>query len=180
MNISKFEAIGIGASIVAMVLALFLMRMQSSLFAENDAVVRDTLQASVVVSDDTTQDAALADAIVEASGGAGQIERLIIDDVIEGTGEPVAVGDTVTVHYIGTLQNGQQFDNSYTKGEPFSFKVGDEKVIRGWEEGVIGMKAGGQRILVVPPALAYGSKGYGPIPSDATLVFAVELLTVEK
>ncbi|MAZ56424.1 peptidylprolyl isomerase [bacterium] len=88
-------------------------------------------------------------------------------------------GDYVTVHYIGSLPNGQQFDNSYKKGEPFSFKVGDGKVIAGWEEGILGMKVGGQRILVIPASMAYGSKAMGPIPGGSNLVFTVELLSIE-
>jgi FKBP-type peptidyl-prolyl cis-trans isomerase len=178
MNISKFEAAGIGLSVVAMVLALFLMRMETSVFSPGNT--EDTSQqASVVVAEDTENSAALADAIVEASGDEGHVTRLIIDDVVMGTGDAVKDGDTVTVDYIGTLQNGQQFDNSYAKGEPLTFKVGGGKVIKGWEQGVVGMKAGGQRILVVPPELAYGAKGYGPIPPNATLVFAIELRAIK-
>ncbi len=178
MNISKFEAVGIGASIAAMALALFLIRVQSAVFSEETAAT-GTQQASVIVADESAGGAAFADAVVEASDGSGRLERLILDDVVLGTGAEVAKGDTVSVHYIGTLQNGQQFDNSYQKGQPFSFTVGDGKVIRGWEDGVLGMKVGGQRIIVVPPELAYGEKGYGPIPGNATLVFAIELLEVE-
>ena len=153
MNISKFEAVGIGASIAAMALALFLIRVQSAVFSEETAAT-GTQQASVIVADESAGGAAFADAVVEASDGSGRLERLILDDVVLGTGAEVAKGDTVSVHYIGTLQNGQQFDNSYQKGQPFSFTVGDGKVIRGWEDGVLGMKVGGQRIIVVPPELA--------------------------
>jgi len=105
---------------------------------------------------------------------------LIIDDVIIGTGAPVEEGDTLAVHYIGRLQNGQEFDNSYKKGVPFTFEVGEGKVIAGWEQGVIGMKEGGQRILVIPSELAYGRGGFGPIPPNAVLVFSIELISVNE
>ncbi|MEX0918225.1 MAG: FKBP-type peptidyl-prolyl cis-trans isomerase [Candidatus Paceibacterota bacterium] len=178
IKVSKFEAIGIGVSVVAMVLALFLMRMETSLFSQGETAERSQ-QASVVVADDVTRDAARANAIVEASAETGKVDRLIIDDVVLGTGDAAEEGDTISVHYIGTLESGQQFDNSHTKGEPFVFTVGAGKVIEGWEEGVVGMKEGGQRILVVPPELGYGKSGYGPIPGNATLVFAIELIEIE-
>ena len=95
-----------------------------------------------------------------------------------GSGQSVKIGDTISVDYIGTLQNGQEFDNSYKRGTPFSFTVGEGKVIKGWDQGVVGMKIGGKRILVIPSDLAYGSKGYGPIPSETNLVFIVELLKI--
>lgn len=179
MNISKFEAVGIGVSIGAMALALFLLRLDPTAVNGGSTIVPGSgQQAAVIVADDATESAALADAIVEASG-SGRVDRLIIDDVTLGSGAAVKEGDTVSVHYIGTLQNGQQFDNSYQKGEPFTFTVGDGKAIAGWEQGIVGMKVGGTRILVVPPELAYGDKGYGPIPGNATLVFAVELMDIE-
>lgn len=177
MNVNKFEAAGIGISIALMALALFLVRMEGSIFNAEETVA-NAEQPSVVVAEGTDQSAALANAIIEASDGTEAVERLIIDDVVIGTGDAVEAGDTVTVHYIGTLQNGQQFDNSYAKGEPFIFTVGDGRVIPGWEQGVIGMQEGGKRILVVPPGLGYGADGYGPIPSNATLVFAVELISI--
>lgn len=177
MNLNRFEAIGIGISVAAMALALFLLRLDSSVF-ENTEANGDQPAAVVVSEGDPNQDGALADAIIEASAD-GEVERLIIDDIVVGTGAEVTEGDTVTVHYIGTLQNGQQFDNSYLKHEPLTFTVGENRVIEGWETGVLGMRVGGQRVLVVPPALAYGENGYGPIPPNATLVFAVELLEIK-
>lgn len=177
MNINKFELAGIGVSVIAMALALFLLRIDSSVFSSN-ILNTDTQSATIVVSDDSNDASAIANAIVEASDKS-EIERLISDDVVLGVGDSVETGDTVSVHYIGTLQNGQQFDNSYTRGTPFEFTVGEGKVIEGWERGIIGMKTGGQRILVVPARLGYGEEGYGPIPKNATLVFAIELLSIE-
>lgn len=179
MTINKFEAVGIGVSIGAMALALFLIRLDTSLPANSAAREGSAQQAAVVVANDSVSDAALADAVIEATGGDGTVERLIVDDVIIGTGDAVEEGDTVSVHYIGTLQSGQQFDNSYAKEKPLTFTLGEGRVIEGWERGILGMQKGGKRILVIPASLAYGANGYGPIPGNATLVFAVELVEVK-
>ena len=97
-----------------------------------------------------------------------------------GEGAEAASGQTVSVHYRGTLENGKQFDASYDRGTPFTFPLGAGRVIKGWDEGVVGMKVGGKRKLVIPPDLAYGSRGAGGvIPPNATLVFEVELLDVK-
>src|SRR5688572_5301866 len=93
------------------------------------------------------------------------------EDSVVGSGTPAAAGDTLTVHYIGTLENGQVFDNSYTRGEPFTFVLGAGRVIQGWDQGLVGMRVGGKRRLIIPPALAYGSQGTPVIPPNATLHF---------
>jgi FKBP-type peptidyl-prolyl cis-trans isomerase len=104
---------------------------------------------------------------------------LEIENVREGQGAEAIAGKTVSVHYVGTLTNGSQFDSSRDRGKPFSFKLGAGQVIRGWDQGVAGMKVGGLRKLTIPSALAYGDRGFPPvIPPDATLVFEVELLGV--
>ena len=95
-----------------------------------------------------------------------------------GTGREAKRGDHVTVHYTGTLENGRKFDSSRDRNRPFEFDLGAGMVIRGWDEGVAGMKVGGRRRLVIPPGLGYGSRAVGPIPPDSTLVFEVELLDV--
>ena len=105
---------------------------------------------------------------------------LKITELKVGEGAEAASGQTVQVHYRGTLENGKQFDASYDRGTPFNFPLGAGRVIKGWDEGVVGMKVGGKRKLVIPPDLAYGSRGAGGvIPPNATLVFEVELLDVK-
>lgn len=95
-------------------------------------------------------------------------------DLQHGTGEPVDTGDVVSVHYVGQLANGETFDASARR--PFTFALGADQVIAGWEDGVRGMRVGGRRQLVIPPHLGYGPSGAGPIPPDAVLVFDVTLV----
>src|SRR5262245_4285780 len=99
------------------------------------------------------------------------------EDLVVGTGASPQVGKTVVVHYTGTLTNGQKFDISKDRNQPFEFVIGVVQVIKGWDEGVMSMKVGGKRKLTVPPQLGYGARGYPPvIPANATLIFDVELL----
>ena len=105
---------------------------------------------------------------------------LVVQDVLVGTGEEAVPGEKVDVHYVGRLQNGQVFDSSRERGQPFSFTLGAGDVIRGWDQGLVGMKVGGKRVLVIPPSLGYGAQGIGPIPPNATLIFEVELLSVGR
>jgi FKBP-type peptidyl-prolyl cis-trans isomerase len=100
-------------------------------------------------------------------------------DLVVGTGREAGPGDTATVNYTGWLENGKKFDSSFDHGKPFSFRIGAGQVIKGWEEGVTGMKVGGKRKLMVPPFLGYGARGAGDaIPPNAKLTFEVELLTL--
>lgn len=100
-------------------------------------------------------------------------------DVVVGTGAEAKSGSAVSVHYVGKLENGTVFDSSRERGQPFTFIIGQGKVIRGWEQGVVGMKVGGTRKLVIPPHLGYGESGSPPnIPGNATLFFEIELLHV--
>jgi len=104
---------------------------------------------------------------------------LEIEDLQEGTGAEATYGREVSVHYTGWLTNGTKFDSSKDRRQPFNFTLGMGRVIKGWDEGVQGMKVGGKRKLTIPPALGYGSQGAGGvIPPNATLVFEVELLDV--
>jgi FKBP-type peptidyl-prolyl cis-trans isomerase len=107
-------------------------------------------------------------------------ETLQIEELQVGTGAEAQAGQTVSVHYVGTLQsNGQKFDSSRDRGKPFDFPLGAGRVIKGWDQGVAGMKVGGKRRLTIPPHLGYGERGFpGAIPPNSTLVFEVELLGV--
>ena len=104
---------------------------------------------------------------------------LEITDEVCGDGAVAESGKLVTVHYVGKLEDGTQFDASKDRGQPFEFLLGGGQVIQGWDEGIVGMAVGGKRTLVIPPELGYGSEGAGGvIPPDATLIFDVELLEV--
>lgn len=181
---NKFELVGAGVSVGLMALAIYLVQVESILF--RDADIDQTSQAInsqqpgiVVVGQSANVNQARTDALLVAIGTEGNLNNMVIDDIKFGTGEAVKEGDTVSVHYVGTLQNGEEFDNSRKRGSAFDFGVGAGQVIKGWDEGVIGMQVGGQRILVIPPEMAYGDQGIGPIPGGATLVFAIELLEIK-
>ncbi|HLE48814.1 MAG TPA: FKBP-type peptidyl-prolyl cis-trans isomerase [Patescibacteria group bacterium] len=110
-----------------------------------------------------------------------QSADLQIEDLVVGSGEEAKSGDLVTVNYKGTLTDGTVFDSSYERQKPFDFPLGQGRVIQGWDQGVNGMKVGGKRKLTIPPDLGYGEAGSPPdIPSNATLIFEVELLSVRK
>jgi FKBP-type peptidyl-prolyl cis-trans isomerase len=107
------------------------------------------------------------------------MSQLVIEDLKVGDGAEARAGQSVTVHYVGTLTDGKKFDSSRDRGQGFSFKLGAGQVIKGWDQGVAGMKVGGLRKLTIPPDLAYGDRGFpGAIPPRSTLVFEVELLRV--
>jgi peptidylprolyl isomerase len=142
-------------------------------------------------SSDTTE--SNGSAAIEASGDASSRSKpqvtvpngappgaLEETDLIEGTGPEAKAGDEVTVNYVGVgFDSGKEFDASWNRGEPFSFTLGASEVIPGWEQGVEGMKVGGQRQLVIPPDLAYGESGFPPaIGPNESLVFVIDLLEV--
>jgi FKBP-type peptidyl-prolyl cis-trans isomerase len=108
-----------------------------------------------------------------------QAAQLQIEDLAVGQGPEAQTGDTVSVHYTGWLEDGTQFDTSLDNGVPIEVTIGSGGVIPGWEQGLPGMRAGGKRRLTIPPNLAYGPAGYGPIPPNATLIFEVELVEIK-
>jgi len=106
---------------------------------------------------------------------------VVVDDLVVGKGTTAIAGDKVSVHYVGTLKDGKEFDSSRKRELPFTFDLGAGHVIKGWDQGIVGMRVGGQRKLTIPPSLAYGEGGHPPIiPANATLVFVVELLEVKS
>lgn len=108
-------------------------------------------------------------------------KKLVVEDVVEGTGPEVKKGDVVSVNYVGSVwgQN-KEFDSSFERGMPFETVIGKGEVIAGWDDGLIGMKEGGRRVLVIPPSLGYGAAGAPPsIPGNATLVFVIDLVAIE-
>ena len=105
---------------------------------------------------------------------------LVIEDIRIGDGQEVEKFNIVTVNYTGLLEDGTKFDSSLNPGRtPFRFTVGAGQVIKGWDEGLIGMKVGGKRKLTIPPELGYGSRDNGPIPANSTLIFEIDLLGIE-
>lgn len=134
--------------------------------------------------------AILAVAVIAAAGwmGRGQDNQakqimenndLKIEDLKIGDGEQATAGAKITVNYRGTLTDGTEFDSSYKRNQLFSFVLGAGEVIKGWDEGFAGMKVGGRRKLIIPPELGYGSRPAGSIPPNSTLIFEVELVSVD-
>ena len=129
-----------------------------------------------------------AGAFSENTRGANKVTELIKKDTKVGTGEEAVVGKAVEVHYTGWLydpnapdKKGAKFDSSRDRGAPFTFLLGAGRVIKGWDKGVAGMKVGGQRTLIIPPEMAYGSRGAGNvIPPNSTLIFDVELIGLKQ
>ena len=105
--------------------------------------------------------------------------ELVIRDIVKGKGPKAKAGDTLTMQYVGTAwSNGQQFDASWDAGQPLPFQLGAGMVIPGWDEGMVGMQKGGRRLLVIPPDMAYGPTGSGPIGPNETLIFVVDLVNI--
>lgn len=108
-----------------------------------------------------------------------EIQGMKVEILKEGTGEEAKSGDNIVVNYVGTLLNGTKFDSSIDRNQPFPYTLGQNRVIQGWELGLLGMKVGEKRRLTIPPELAYGSEGRPPIiPQNATLVFEIDMLSI--
>lgn len=123
------------------------------------------------------QEASIA-AVAARQEEATSRSRILVQDIAAGTGVEAKAGDALRTHYRGELLDGTKFDSSYDRGEPFEFRLGAGEVIRGWDLGLVGMRVGGTRTLVIPADLAYGDRQAGPIPPSSTLKFTVELLGV--
>ncbi|BAZ38186.1 FKBP-type peptidylprolyl isomerase [Calothrix sp. NIES-4101] len=137
--------------------------------------ISQTAQTAAVITENSTLIASkeMSDNAITTPSGLKYI------DIEEGTGDSPTTGQKVTVHYIGTLEDGTEFDSSVGRNRPFDFKIGVGQVIKGWDEGVGTMKVGGKRRLIIPAELGYGSRGAGGvIPPNATLIFDVELLKI--
>jgi FKBP-type peptidyl-prolyl cis-trans isomerase len=146
---------------------------------------QEAIQTEPAASAELTKGAADPAAIATAVGKPAEAppsnEKLEIKDVVIGKGTEAKAGDSVKVHYVGTLPDGKEFDSSKKHDRPFDFELGAGRVIKGWDQGVAGMKVGGKRKLTVPPSLGYGARGFPPvIPANSTLIFEVELLEVKK
>ena len=177
---SKFEMVSAGIFVALMALALYFVQLETLFNSPADNGSAAVVTAGAVVVSETLSDReAQTAALLEATDNQGNLNRMVIDDIKVGEGTEVKNGDVVSVHYAGRLQAGTEFDNSKKRGTPLEFTVGGGQVIQGWEEGLLGMKVGGERILVIPPELAYGKQGIGPIPGGATLVFSIELLEIK-
>ena len=176
--LNKNEATGIFLSVAIMAIALAFIRFNTDVFTITN-IGTYTNVASVISIRTDSDEKNLEETLIDSTDSNGSLIKLVIEDIRLGEGYAVKVGDTVTVHYIGAMQDGVRFDSSYERGEPFIFTVGAGKVIEGWEEGLIGMKAGGQRILVIPSDMAYGDRQVGTIAPNSTLIFAVELLEIK-
>lgn len=141
--------------------------------------VADGSAADLDLSSDTDMDAEEMNASPAGENVVTTDSGLQYIDVVEGDGAQPQAGQTVVVHYTGTLEDGTKFDSSRDRNRPFSFRLGAGQVIKGWDEGIATMKVGGQRRLIIPPELGYGSRGAGGvIPPNATLIFDVELLRI--
>ena len=148
---------------------------------EPEAIAADTPPAAAAKAAAPAPSASAAPAPSPAQAPSDPNAKLVSTDLVVGKGDEAKSGNTVSVHYVGTLADGKEFDSSRKRGKPFVFTLGQGHVIRGWDQGVVGMKVGGKRKLVIPPALAYGPNGMPPaIPPNSTLTFEVELMDVKK
>jgi len=172
--VSRFELAILSLCIILIAGALYTVRFSTTETTSNQAASISALNQNALSVIDTTSSTIRENIDLEITQ-----PTMKIDDIKIGTGRIAETGDTVSVHYIGTLQDGTEFDNSHKRGAPIEFTLGAGQVIAGWEEGIAGMSIGGERTLVIPPDKAYGEQGVGPIPPNSTLVFTVELVAIK-
>ncbi len=147
---------------------------------QNTAIAAELTQTSPAPTTLTENNTLIASNTMSDANAVTTPSGLKYVELKEGTGATPQTGQTVEVHYVGTLENGTKFDSSRDRGQPFSFKIGVGQVIKGWDEGLSTMKVGGRRQLIIPSELGYGARGAGGvIPPNATLLFDVELLGVK-
>ena len=185
---TNVTATGIAVAFAVIVVGIFFFepRIVSFLFKSPAATVAQATQMQTGLTATTTNPTTMSDTNTAPQGStpAEQIPanptELMIKDMTVGTGAEAKAGDTVTVQYVGMLTNGTVFDASATHGTAgFTFPLGAGQVIKGWDQGVAGMKVGGKRELVIPASLGYGAQAVGSIPANSTLVFEVELLSIK-
>lgn len=173
--ISEQESIALVLALVVVAMTFF--GLMGNPFAQKESIALESGKDPVVI--DTQNDPEAAARVLQAaSDSSGNVTELLIEDAKVGTGPQVRKGDTIAVHYMGALKDGTRFDDSTLRGEPFVFTVGAGSVIPAWDTGVIGMRKGGERVLVVPPSLAYGARGLGAVPPNATILFSITLLDI--
>ncbi len=178
MNFSKYEIVSMIAIFILFVVTVMVTQTQVNISNFASLTNLDSQQASIGV---------LSREFVDGSGNIDfegihdreNITELIVDDIERGGGSAVKEGDIVNVHYIGRLSDGTQFDSSRDRGQQFRFQVGAGRVITGWEQGILGMREGGTRMLVIPSEMGYGNQSVGNIPPNSTLIFVIELLSIE-
>ena len=182
------EWVAVGVALVACAMLFFGGQIMNIFgFRSSTTVVNNPVDQTAAAESQTAQQAGQAATATGANSvtptktlqNISTVKGLEVYDEQVGTGDVAKAGQTITAHYIGYLTNGQKFDSSVDRGQPFSFKLGAGQVIKGWDQGIAGMKVGGIRRLVVSPELGYGSQAMGPIPPNSTLIFEVQLLGVK-
>jgi len=146
--------------------------------------IYDRNQNNMTITNQTPDSAASESTAADSSKQAAALstaanDGLKIEVLQAGNGAAAKAGDQVSVHYTGTFTDGKKFDSSLDRGQPFAFTLGAGQVIKGWDEGLVGMQVGEKRRMTIPYQLGYGETGYGPIPAKATLIFDIELLSIK-
>ena len=164
---------------LAVVIALGFLFFGSAIFAPFQPAKAPADTNEVVPDGTTAADSAIVAPTDTKNANATVTKKIMITDTVVGTGAEASAGKQVTVNYVGMLENGQVFDASANHGQAFTFSLGAGQVIKGWDEGIAGMKVGGKRHLVIPADMAYGAQAVGSIPANSTLIFDVELVGVQ-